>query len=160
RSMTEVSPGVYKGTFPVGQGQTGDVKLTTHLVHPPSGAHKTYDAGSVLSLYKSEAPVAGASVDPCVALDAELANYKISFDFDQVVLKKEDFGLLEKIKSLLDAAPTCHAFVLGHTDVIGEEAYNGKLAKRRADNVVAYLTSEGVPVDRLEARGYGKRHPI
>lgn len=47
----------------------------------------------------------------------------------------------------------------GHTDSIGSLASNLQLSRRRAESVVSYLVSQGVPKQRLSAIGYGFRHP-
>lgn len=48
----------------------------------------------------------------------------------------------------------------GHTDSSGDAAFNLRLSKRRAQAVVDYLSTQGVPPSRLEARGYGSRKPL
>ena len=160
RPMTEASPGVYKGTFRVDKGQTGEVKVVGHLTHPPSGAHKAYDAGTLLTLKPSAPPSPVITVNPCADLDARLTASVFLFDFDNVELRKDELDRLDQLKGLLAGAPTCRVFVLGHTDLIGEADYNGKLSQRRADRVVQHLTAAGIPADRLEAHGYGKSHPV
>jgi len=50
--------------------------------------------------------------------------------------------------------------VTGHTDRIGSDAYNQKLSERRADAVRDYLVSKGVPRDKIEAIGVGKKQPV
>lgn len=51
--------------------------------------------------------------------------------------------------------------VYGHTDLVGAEAYNFDLAKRRAETVVAYLASRGVPSAQLEALvSFGETRPV
>ncbi|MEY4982750.1 MAG: hypothetical protein RIR62_1016 [Pseudomonadota bacterium] len=50
--------------------------------------------------------------------------------------------------------------VYGHTDLVGSEGYNFDLAKRRAENVVAYLATRGVPSAQLVALvSYGETRP-
>ena len=50
--------------------------------------------------------------------------------------------------------------VEGHTDSIGSESYNQALSQRRAQAVVAALSSEGVRGSRLSAHGFGERYPV
>ena len=49
--------------------------------------------------------------------------------------------------------------VVGHTDRMGSDAYNDKLAQARAKTVQAYLGSLGVKAVSTEAVGKGKREP-
>lgn len=48
----------------------------------------------------------------------------------------------------------------GHTDSMGDDAFNLSLSQRRADSVKQYLTGKGVAAARLEAKGYGEAQPI
>ena len=48
----------------------------------------------------------------------------------------------------------------GHTDSIGDRAYNLDLSRRRAEAVRDYLTSLGVPASRLQTVGYGFDRPL
>ena len=41
--------------------------------------------------------------------------------------------------------------VFGHTDLVGSDAYNRNLGLRRAQAAVAYLATQGIGRDRLEA---------
>jgi OmpA-OmpF porin, OOP family len=45
--------------------------------------------------------------------------------------------------------------VEGHTDAVGNRAYNIDLSKRRAETVVEFLVKQGVPAARLKAEGFG-----
>jgi outer membrane protein OmpA-like peptidoglycan-associated protein len=49
--------------------------------------------------------------------------------------------------------------VAGHTCNIGTDEYNMGLSQRRADAVRNYLISQGIPADRLTAKGYGESQP-
>ncbi len=48
----------------------------------------------------------------------------------------------------------------GHTDAVGNRAYNLDLSQRRAQAVVDYLNSRGVDRSRFATRGYGFDRPI
>ena len=50
--------------------------------------------------------------------------------------------------------------VTGHTDRIGSDAYNQKLSERRANQVKAYLASQGVAESIIEAVGKGESEPV
>lgn len=50
--------------------------------------------------------------------------------------------------------------VQAHTSGIGDSARNLALTQARADEVVFYLVTAGVPAARLEAQGYGDVQPI
>ena len=48
----------------------------------------------------------------------------------------------------------------GHTDSSGSRAVNVSLSQRRAQAVADYLVSQGVPLGRLEVRGFGYDRPL
>jgi outer membrane protein OmpA-like peptidoglycan-associated protein len=47
----------------------------------------------------------------------------------------------------------------GHTDARGSDGYNMDLSNRRAEAVVSYLESLGIPRSRLVAKGHGESQP-
>ena len=49
--------------------------------------------------------------------------------------------------------------VLGHTDKTGQEDYNLRLSRQRAEQVAALLAAKGVPAALLSVNGVGSREP-
>ncbi len=50
--------------------------------------------------------------------------------------------------------------VAGHTDSRGSDSYNQALSERRANSVAQYLLQKGVAAARIDAVGFGEKHPI
>lgn len=50
--------------------------------------------------------------------------------------------------------------VSSHTDNVASDSYNIALSQRRADGVIRYLISKGIPAERLIAKGYGETKPV
>ena len=50
--------------------------------------------------------------------------------------------------------------IAGHTDRLGDDAYNDRLSQARADTVKAYLASLGVQAQTVQAHGVGEREPV
>jgi outer membrane protein OmpA-like peptidoglycan-associated protein len=50
--------------------------------------------------------------------------------------------------------------IVGHTDSQGADEMNMKLSQARAESVRTYLTSQGVPADRVRAEGLGETQPV
>ena len=48
----------------------------------------------------------------------------------------------------------------GHTDVVGRLGYNISLSGLRANAVVDYLATRGVPRERMRAQGFGPLQPF
>lgn len=89
-----------------------------------------------------------------LSLDSE-----VSFDFDQADIKPAFRPSLDKLGDLLIKYNRTIVHVVGHTDSKGSDAYNRDLSLRRADSVVGYLASRGVPGERLRAEGRGESEP-
>jgi outer membrane protein OmpA-like peptidoglycan-associated protein len=86
---------------------------------------------------------------------------KVSFDSGKAELKEEAFSVLDKqAEILIRYFPKTEASVCGFTDSTGSDDLNDRLSLARADAVVAYLESRGVPPARLKARGFGKEFGI
>jgi OOP family OmpA-OmpF porin len=69
-------------------------------------------------------------------------------------------SVLNEAAATLLKNPSIKVEVAGHTDSVGEEAYNESLSARRAATVRDYLASRGVEMERMTARGYGELQPI
>lgn len=50
--------------------------------------------------------------------------------------------------------------IVGHTDSVGTDDANMALSQRRADSVRSYLTSHGIPEERVKSMGMGKTQPV
>lgn len=85
----------------------------------------------------------------------------VHFDTGKDTIKSDSFALLDQVaKLLLDHPEMKKVRVEGHTDNVGNAAYNKELSQRRAASVVRYLVSKGVPESRLVPVGYGLEQPI
>jgi outer membrane protein OmpA-like peptidoglycan-associated protein len=71
------------------------------------------------------------------------------------------FPLLDNVVAVLAAHPEIATVdVEGHTDDVGDDAYNKDLSQRRAASVVRYLESHGVRTGLLHPIGYGEERPV
>ena len=84
----------------------------------------------------------------------------IFFDFDKATLRKESTGELQRLQKLLVELPTLRLEISGHTDNVGNAAYNKDLSLRRAKTVVEYLVAKGVDKARLTFASYGDTQPV
>ncbi len=75
----------------------------------------------------------------------------VNFAFDSAVLDAEAQAILRQQADFIRQFPELRFKVFGHTDLVGSNAYNQRLGLRRAQAVVAFLTSQGVSRSRLEA---------
>ncbi|MCP9200718.1 OmpA family protein [Gramella sp. GC03-9] len=90
---------------------------------------------------------------------AEINN--IYFDFDKATIRPDAAKELDKLVDLmLNEYPDLVIEIGSHTDRRGSEAYNEKLAERRAKSTFDYLVSKGVDAERIhEYKGYGETKP-
>ncbi len=84
----------------------------------------------------------------------------IYFEFDKAYLKKDSLDILDRLVSLMKENPGLKVEVRGHTDSMGDKAYNRKLSERRADAVIEYMVKNGISPERVNAVGLGDTKPI
>jgi OOP family OmpA-OmpF porin len=85
---------------------------------------------------------------------------QIQFDFNKSTIKPVSFPILDAVKDALISNPKITIEVQGHTDNVGQAAYNLKLSAARADAVRAYLVAHGVEAVRLISKGFGMNQPL
>lgn len=67
---------------------------------------------------------------------------------------------IREIAAKLNAKRFGHIEVRGYTDRLGAASYNLALSQRRAEAVKALLVEQGIPADRIDARGFGMQDPV
>ena len=83
----------------------------------------------------------------------------IFFDTDKWQLKEESKTELDLVVKYLQTNPNIKVQISGHTDDVGDKAYNQNLSEKRATSVVNYLTEAGIPKAQLETKGFGESQP-
>ena len=96
---------------------------------------------------------------PLASITAPVLIENIFYDFDKATLRPESTTALDKLVALLEENPNVTIELSAHCDYKGSAEYNKRLAQRRAESVVEYLTAHGVANDRLKPVGYGKEKP-
>ena len=87
--------------------------------------------------------------------------YGIYFDTGKADVKPESDATLNEIAKLLQGHPQLRLYVVGHTDNQGAVDLNMDLSRRRAEAVLATLTTKyAVPASRLRAYGCGPYSPV
>lgn len=82
----------------------------------------------------------------------------LSFDVGSATLKPELRPVLDQFAHGLDSTIRVH--IIGHTDSTGSDAINNPLSLQRAQTVRDYLSTHGVPAQRLQIEGRGSREPV
>lgn len=112
--------------------------------------------------YTMQVADAGAADDlaKTLAKSCHVALYGVLFDFNKSTLKPESDPVLQRVLGVLQKDASLKVEVQGHTDNVGNDAYNQKLSEARAKSVVGWLTGHGIAADRLSFKGYGKTVPV
>lgn len=86
---------------------------------------------------------------------------QVKFKFNSAELLKESDTILEAVRAVLEQHPEITKLrVEGHTDNVGQAAYNKQLSGRRAASVTKWLTDHKVDKARLVSAGFGMEEPI
>lgn len=92
---------------------------------------------------------------------AEEVNSTVNFAFNSSQLDGASQAILREQAGWIRQFPEIRFRVYGHTDAVGSSSYNRALGLRRANAVVAYLTSQGISRSRLEAvTSFGETQPL
>jgi len=84
----------------------------------------------------------------------------VLFDSGKYTLRPAAREKLAKLAGIVSGHPGLRLAAEGHTDSTGGSDFNQRLSVKRAESVAEYLSSQGVPRDRLSASGFGDTKPI
>jgi OOP family OmpA-OmpF porin len=91
--------------------------------------------------------------------EGEITIEGIEYDYDSANLRPVSIEILNKLLEFLELNHNLKIEIRSHTDERGSDKYNLNLSERRAQSVVDYLISQGIPMERLVAKGYGETMP-
>lgn len=143
--------GRYMITLPVGKDYAFNVNRKGYLFYSDNFSMTQHTPDST---YEKNIPLQPIEANASVVLR------NVFFDVNKFDLKPESQVELDKVVQLLLDNPTLKIEISGHTDNEGKPADNLTLSINRSKAVVKYLTSKGVQVQRLIAKGYGETKPV
>jgi len=112
---------------------------------------------SIPLYYLSKYIAFGASLTPERVYEGEFLSIgNVLFDFDSYAIREDAVPGLEALRNILVTYPELRIEIAGYTDSKGTVEYNQRLADRRAQSVINYLTSKGIPASRFVKRAFGK----
>ena len=129
----------------------------SQVVNTAYGAQRILQDGSVRAEQLTEAQVRrdfGPTLD---ALPGRPTSFTLYFLEGRDELTAESRVELEKVFGELRRRPLPDVMVIGHTDTVGGLAYNDRLSLARAERLREMLIGLGIPGDRIQAAGRGKR---
>jgi outer membrane protein OmpA-like peptidoglycan-associated protein len=109
--------------------------------------HATLSEGEVRSMF-------GATLE---ALPGRPMSFVLYFLEGRDELTDASKVELDKVFGELKRRPLPDIVVIGHTDTVGGLEYNDKLSRARADRLREMLIELGIPAERIQAAGRGKR---
>jgi outer membrane protein OmpA-like peptidoglycan-associated protein len=109
---------------------------------------------------------AAASAGVAGSLNAVPAEYGksivlkgVTFQSGSARISRDSLPALDDIAEQLKQSGA-RVEVSGHTDTTGSATVNRALSQRRAEVVMTYLASKGIPVENMTAKGYGPDAPV
>jgi OmpA-OmpF porin, OOP family len=103
-----------------------------------------------------DVPATAATVANCQTdVDAAIKGKTINFATGRAEIAADSLPLVATLATALKACAGTTVEVSGHTDRTGNPAANQTLSEARAQAVVAAMTKDGVPAERMTAKGYG-----
>jgi OOP family OmpA-OmpF porin len=145
-------------TIKVGNNTTGDALISD--ITDVAGCDTSVGAGDISSAAAMSAYVTETLMAP-LQYEKHTVSATALFDFNKAVLKEQGkaelHNLDERIKS--QGMSVGDIDVIGHTDHIGDEAYNQELSVRRAQAVKDFMVSEGLDAGIVDVIGKGESEP-
>jgi len=82
------------------------------------------------------------------------------FENDTTKLTPESKALLSEVLKNIKSRKSNEVYIVGHTDLVGREAYNIDLSSKRARHVRDWLISNSITPGALFVSYYGKSRPL
>jgi outer membrane protein OmpA-like peptidoglycan-associated protein len=134
------------GAFPLGEGDKSVVVRDRSSLPAPV----SLSAAETDELFRD-----ALAVQPLVP-----ASYVLYFDFDSNELTSASRELLPEIVRTIKQRDSRDIIVVGHTDLVGEAAYNQVLGMKRSQVVRELLVGQGVEASVIKALSHGSGNPL
>src|SRR5262249_2025632 len=84
----------------------------------------------------------------------------VLFDSGQYTLKPVAREKLAKVSGIVLAHPGLRLEVEGYTDSVGSDEFNQQLSEKRGATVRDFLVQQGIALNAVSVRGFGKAMPV
>jgi len=146
---------------PGADGHVGTIVVHTEgherVIHEAYGAERIRSDGSVEDGKISEAQVKADFGATLAALPGRPATFTLYFLEGKDELTPESKLEMDKVVAELKRRPLPDIVVIGHSDTVGGLSYNDKLSLARAERMREVMIGMGIPAERIQAAGRGKR---
>jgi outer membrane protein OmpA-like peptidoglycan-associated protein/tetratricopeptide (TPR) repeat protein len=158
--LYEIKKGTLVQTIPVKENGSFklDLKPGDYQLITSHAGYKTDTINLSLPLYfQNHYMAVNPKLIPEKVATGEFLSLKnILFAFDSYALDNESKGSLESLKAILDNYPELTIEIAGYTDAIGSIEYNKKLADKRAQAVIDYVSASGINANRFVKKAFGE----
>jgi outer membrane protein OmpA-like peptidoglycan-associated protein len=109
---------------------------------------------------QQEVTADASSIADELSKSGHIALYGIHFETAKATILPDSETVLAEVAKMLQQNPDVKVSIEGHTDNVGSAAANQTLSEKRAQAVVAWLSSHGIEGSRLNAKGWGASKPV
>jgi OOP family OmpA-OmpF porin len=109
---------------------------------------------------QQEVTADASSIADELSKSGRIALYGIHFETAKATILPESETVLAEVAKMLQQNRDVKVSIEGHTDNVGSAAANQTLSEKRAQAVVAWLSSHGIEGSRLQAKGWGASKPV
>jgi OOP family OmpA-OmpF porin len=149
--------------IPAADGHIGTIVVEAegqkHVIHSAYGGERIRGDGTAESVKLDEKLVKQQFGTTLAALPGRPISFTLYFLTDSDELTPDSQRELKRVFDEIKRRPLPDIMVIGHTDAFGSLAYNDQLSKARADKMRDLLVERGVPAERIQTAGRGKREP-
>jgi len=156
-----VAPELF-AVIPGADGHVGSIVVrpegeTGRVIDRAYGATRIRGDGTAEEARLTEAEVRETFGSTLAALPGKPASFVLYFLEGKDELTPDSKGELDKVFRELKRRPLPDIAVIGHTDSVGSLIFNDRLSLARAERLREMLVTLGIPADRIQAAGRGKR---
>ena len=155
-----VTPALFV-VVPGADGHVGQIVVQsgseTRVIDTAYGAQRVRGDGRVEAATLSEVEVRTTFGPTLASLPGRPMSFMLYFLEGRDELTIDSKVELEKVFGELKRRALPDIMVIGHTDTVGGLEYNDRLSRARADRLREMLVELGIPADRIQAAGRGKR---
>ncbi len=109
---------------------------------------------------KPAAPAPPADAAAAAAEPFTLKGFTVFFTQNSIEIPLYANEMLASAAALMKSNPNTAAVIEGHTDSVGDPAYNRLVSENRAAAVRNFLVGQGIALSRLSVAGFGSEKPL
>jgi outer membrane protein OmpA-like peptidoglycan-associated protein len=129
----------------------------THVIDTAYGAERISSDGTRETSRLTPAEIRETFDTTLAALPGKPTSFVLYFLEGKDELTGDSKVEMEKVFSELKRRPLPDIMVIGHTDSVGSMASNDRLSLARAERMRELMIGLGIPAERIQAAGRGKR---